>query len=139
MATRPSVQPGLGREVDDILAAYAVALAMYEHEPRTSRAKPWLGGMVVAGQWIVGYVDTSPVTNRARPATVLNVGDELLAAGQIDMPEPGRHSTQLPGAEQMWARGSYRMLAYALGYTDELPVKLSTEVAEALSREVRAA
>lgn len=131
----PHVQPGaLGRSAEQVGAARAIALAMYQHEPEGTIAKPWLGGMVAAGTWLLGLTDQSPVSHRTGPATRASLDNELLAAGQADMPGDGNPRDPA----KMYARGAYRMLVYALGLRDEMPVKLSTEVARKMLDELAA-
>lgn len=122
----PRIQPGaLGRPAVEVGAAQAFAVAMYRHEPAGTTAKPWLQGMVAAGLWILGQADQAPVSGRKIAATAAALGEEMLAAGEADMPGHGDPRE----AVKMYARGAYRMIVYALGYRDELPVQLSSEVA----------
>ncbi len=123
-----SLPPGM-RSTEEVLAAFSIALAMFEAEPHTSTAHPWLYGMVAAGQWLLGADDRAPISGAALPITFANAGHELLDAGAIDI--PGVRA----GSKEMYARGAYRMLAYALALRDELPVKLSRDVAQRLARD----
>lgn len=121
----PAVVPG-GRPAAEVAAAQAFAIAMFRHEPDGTTAKPWLRGMAAAGLWILGRHDRAPVTQTQGPVTAATLGNEMLAAGQADM--PGKGDPRDPA--KMYARGAYRMLVYAMGYTDEMPVQISRTVAE---------
>lgn len=122
----PDVQPGaLGRSAEEVGAAHAIALAMYQHEADGSTAKPWLQGMVATSVWVLGFAGQAPVSDHVGPATASALRRELIAAGRADMPGDG--DPREPA--KMYARGAYRMLAYALGLRDELPVQISTDVA----------
>jgi hypothetical protein len=106
-------------------AAHAIALAMYQHEPDSSAAKPWLQGMVASSVWVLGFAHQAPVSDHQGVATGEALRGELIAAGRADLPGDG--DPREPA--KMYARGAYRMLAYALGLRDELPVQISADVA----------
>lgn len=132
----PRVQPGaLGRPAVEVFTAQAFAIAMFRHEPGDTDAKPWLLGMAAAGLWILGQVDQAPVSKRMSPATAAALGEEMLAAGKADM--PGQGNPRDPA--KMYARGVYQMIVYAMGHSDEMPVKLTREVAEAILAHQQAA
>jgi hypothetical protein len=123
----PRIQPAaLGRPAEQVIAAHAVAVAMWRHEPARSPAKQWLQGMVAAGVWILGQTDRAPLSGTAGAADAEAIGRELIAAGEADLPDRGDPRS----AGRMYARGVYRTIAYALGLRDEQPVRLSREVAE---------
>jgi hypothetical protein len=126
----PRLVEELPRSLEQILTAYAIAHAMNEYEAPDSPAKPWLVGMVSAAQWLIGYQASAPMRSSLIRPTRREVGAELIEAGRMDMPGDGRG---LDDREGMYARGVYRMLAYALGYRDEVPVKLSREVASRIA------
>ena len=126
------VAPGC-RPAVEVAAAQAFAMAMFQHEPAGTIAKPWLQGMAAAGLWILGQVDQAPVSKRQTPVTATTLGEEMVAAGEADM--PGQGDPREPA--KMYARGAYRMVVYALGLRDELPVQISREVAEKILAEKR--
>ncbi|MFF0469318.1 hypothetical protein ACFYPX_18040 [Micromonospora zamorensis] len=108
----------LGRPAAHFLAAVDICAA----EWRRDNDNLWVGGMVAAGWWICGYTPHPPMQpDREVTATFGEVAEQMRMAGTATLDNGG------PGtAAATWARGVYRMLNYAIGYTDELPLLPAT-------------
>lgn len=101
----------LGRPVSEFLAAVDVCA----DEWRRDTGHVWVGGMVAAGWWICGYTSHPPMRpHEEATATRVQIAQDMMLAGLA------LHGGRTP--EGAWARGVYRMLRYAIGYTDELPL-----------------
>ncbi|MGC4891096.1 hypothetical protein [Micromonospora sp. DT227] len=102
----------LGRPVAEFLAAVDVCAEEWRRDP----GHAWVGGMVAAGWWVCGHTPHPPMRPDVEAtATRVQIAEDMMRAGTV-MRRAGT-------PEGEWARGVYRMLRYAIGYTDELPLE----------------
>ncbi|MFG1898706.1 hypothetical protein ACGFIP_32330 [Micromonospora zamorensis] len=107
-----SIAPGaLGRPPEEFL----VAVELCAEEWRRDTGNMWVGGMVAAAWWICGHTPHPPMTP---DRDVIADGDEI--ASQLLLAGTARLAQAEPASS--YARGVYRMLTYAAGYSDELPL-----------------
>lgn len=101
----------LGRPPSEFLAAVGLCADEWYRNP----GHTWVGGMVAAGWWICGHTPHPPMRpDEEAVATRVQIAQEVMLAGTAV-----RRGT---ATEAAWARGVHRMLRYAIGYTDELPL-----------------
>ncbi|MEU7843965.1 hypothetical protein AB0B39_23730 [Micromonospora sp. NPDC049114] len=100
----------LGRPPEEFLQAVDVCA----DEWRRDDTNLWVGGMVAAAWWVCGYTPHPPMEpDKESVADRDAIVDQLMMAG----------TARLGDAETTaWARGVYRMLIYATGYSDEVPL-----------------
>ncbi|SCL17770.1 hypothetical protein GA0070616_1354 [Micromonospora nigra] len=103
-----------GRPVEHIHAAVDICAQQW----RRDQSDNWVGGMTAAGWWLLGHTPFPPM-NPDREAAVdrREISEQMRMAGMAMHGTAGSDSVQ-----SSWARGVYRMLEYAIGYTDELPL-----------------
>ncbi|WP_431881588.1 hypothetical protein [Micromonospora chalcea] len=101
----------LGRPTSEFLAAVDVCADEWRRDPDNA----WVAGMVAAGWWVSGFTTHPPMRPDAEAAgTRVQIAQEMMLAGTVMHGERSQATA--------WARGVYRMLRYAIGYTDDLPL-----------------
>lgn len=126
---RTQALPGaIERPEVEVFSAYAVALGGRDHEPE-GPSREFLAGICAAAEWVFsgGRLDP-PMSPSKRDATNRALRMEFVIAD--DTVTGGKYARR--GISQPWADGVRRMLAYALGLTDDQPAQLTASAAEAI-------
>ena len=115
----------LGRPYEEVVEALNVVEYAVSLDPRHA----WANGALCAGQWLVGYEPLAPITGEPTPVRWETVADELTLAGCVvqgfaTAPLLRGGSRPTPDVNRAWAAGASAMLRYAIGYSDEPPIRL---------------
>lgn len=110
----------LGRPAPEFVAAL---LAVNEAYLR-SRDDRYLGGALVAAQWLAGHSPTRPVSADRVAPTAWAVGEETMRAGSVVYGVALLPA--LRAVDPQWAAGAMAMLEYARGVSDHMPTSART-------------